>query len=40
MLVASLTRHHDDLVATATSYAALWEAWSAETRHDMMSDHE
>jgi ATP-binding cassette, subfamily C, bacterial len=32
--------HHDDLVATATSYAALWEAWSAETRHDRTSDHE
>ena len=32
--------HHDDLVATATSYAALWEAWSADTHHDRTADHE
>ena len=32
--------HHDDLVATATSYAALWEAWSADTSHDRTADHD
>lgn len=32
--------HHDDLVATATSYAALWEAWSADPSQDGTDDHE
>lgn len=32
--------HHDDLVATATSYAALWEAWSADPSQDGTDDDE
>ena len=32
--------HHDDLVAAATSYAALWGSWSADTSHDRTADHE
>ncbi|MFC9039203.1 ABC transporter ATP-binding protein [[Kitasatospora] papulosa] len=32
--------HHDHLVTTATSYAALWETWSAGTSHDRTDNHE
>lgn len=32
--------HHDDLVATATSYASLWAAWSADTSQNRTDDHE
>lgn len=32
--------HHDHLVTTATSYAALWETWSADTSHDRTDNHE
>ncbi|CUR59047.1 putative ABC transporter permease/ATP-binding protein [metagenome] len=32
--------HHDDLVATATSYAVLWGTWNADTSHDRTADHD